>query len=276
MQVGVFAKTFAGIEPLAVLMACKNAGFDCVQYNMSCSGLDVLPNKIHEEVAAKVLKASLATGIRIAAISATYNMTDPDLTRRAAGRAAFTAIAKRASAMGSKMLTVCSGSMDPKNKWQHHTANKEPANWTRMCREFEVICGIAESHGLFIGVEPESANIVSSAEHAADLLKTFAGGPIRIVFDPANIIENVESEDHNHVIEKAFDLLGPMIGLAHAKDRYSDGRVAPAGKGLVDWTRFLRCLSSYGYKGPLIAHGMSALEAPEVAKFLSGQLEAAL
>ncbi len=275
MQVGVFAKTFSGTEPLAVLMACKNAGFDCVQYNMSCSGLDTLPNKIHEDVAAQVLNASLATDIKIAAISATYNMTDPDLTRCAAGRAAFTAIAEKATSMGSKMLTVCSGSMDPRDKWRHHLANNEPENWARMCREFEIICNIAESQGLFIGVEPESANIVSSAERAAELLKIFPGGPIRIVFDPANILENVGREEHNSVMEKAFDLLGPMIGLAHAKDRSADGRVVPAGKGLVDWTKFLHCLSSCGYNGPLIAHGMSADDAPEVANFLSCQLEAA-
>ena len=79
----------AGTKPLDVLRACKNAGFDCVQYNMTCSGIDALPNTIHKETAAQVFSASLATGISIPAISATYNMTDPDPKRRAAGRAAY-------------------------------------------------------------------------------------------------------------------------------------------------------------------------------------------
>ena len=106
------------------------------------------------------------------------------------------------------MLTVCSGSMDPKDKWRRHSANDDKASWVMMCKEFEVICAIADSNEILIGVEPDLANIVSSAERGADLLKTFAGGPIRIVFDPANIIENVALEKHNNTIEKAFDLLG--------------------------------------------------------------------
>lgn len=273
MQIGVFAKTFSGTEPLAVLMACKNAGFDCVQYNMTCSGLDALPDIIHEEEAQRVFNASQATGIGIAAISATYNMTDPDPNRCANGRVAFKSIAGRAKAMGSKILTVCSGSMDPTDKWRRHSANDDAANWVRMCREFEVICDIAESNKLLIGVEPELANIVSSAARATELLKIFAGGPIRIVFDPANIIEDVAPKDHKSSIDNAFDLLGPMIGLAHAKDRYADGQVAPVGKGLIDWTNFLHRLSSCDYDGPLIAHGMSASEAPSVSAFLHSQVE---
>ena len=225
MKIGVFAKTFSGTEPSSVLTACKSAGFDCVQYNMTCSGLSALPTAIDKETAERVLTASLATGVEVAAISATYNMTDPDLNRCAAGRAAFAVIAERAKAMGSQMLTVCSGSMDPTDKWRRHSANDDEATWGRMCREFEVICAIAESNGLLIGVEPEPANIVNSAERAANLLKTFSGGPIRIVFDPANIIENLAQEDHNNAIEEAFELLGPMIGLAHAKDRFANGQV---------------------------------------------------
>ena len=131
------------------------------------------------------------------------------------------------------MLTVYGGSMDPTDKWRRHSANDDEATWGRMCREFEVICAIAESNGLLIGVEPEPANIVNSAERAANLLKTFSGGPIRIVFDPANIIENLAQEDHNNAIEEAFELLGPMIGLAHAKDRFANSGGGTSRKGSI-------------------------------------------
>ena len=73
------------------------------------------------------------------------------------------AIAKSATAMGSQMLTVCSGSMDPKDKWRRHSANDDKASWVMMCKEFEVICAIADSNEILIGVEPDLANIVSSA-----------------------------------------------------------------------------------------------------------------
>ena len=272
MQIGVFAKTFAGSDPMTVLMASRKAGFDCVQYNMACSGLDALPNEIQAEEAMQVSNAAQATGTTIAAISATYNMTDPDSGRRRAGRHAFNAIAAHASIMGSRILTVCSGSMDANDKWRRHSMNDDPASWNDMCREFEIICTIADTHNLMIGVEPEPANIVSSVPRAADLLSQFPGSPIRIILDPANLIEGIAPDRHECIIDTAFERLGTMIVMAHAKDRFADGSVAPAGEGVVDWSHFLGGLAACGFDGPLIAHGLTANAAPAVANFLAAQV----
>ena len=73
----------------------------------------------------------------------------------------------------------------------YHPSNDDPQSWIEMCREFEIICECATQHGVLIGVEPEPANIVRNADKAAQLLADFAGGPIRIILDPANIIEDV-------------------------------------------------------------------------------------
>ena len=273
MKLGVFAKTFAGTDPLTVLSASRAAGFETVQYNMSCSGIGSLPEAVPDDIAYKVRDAVLETGAGIAAISATYNMTDPDPDSLAAGRRAFLAICEQAGAIGSNLVTVCSGSKHPKDKWQHHPANDDPQSWTEMCREFESICEQATQHGVLIGVEPEPANIVRDADRAACLIADFAGGPIRIVLDPANIIDGVAPERHRRVIDHALDLLGDHLALAHAKDRHADGTVAPAGRGTVDWARFLSGLSATGFGGALVAHGMAADDAPAVARFLADQLE---
>ena len=82
MQLGIFAKTFAGTDPQAVLSAARQAGYQVVQYNMACSGLPSLPAEITEEQAIGVAKAAQITGVAIAAISATYNMTHPDEEQR--------------------------------------------------------------------------------------------------------------------------------------------------------------------------------------------------
>ena len=272
MQVGVFAKSFDGEHPATVLAASRDAGFSTVQYNMACSGLGSLPTIISQDAAREVREASAETGIDIAAISATYNMTDPDPERLAAGRQAFIAICERAPGMGCHIVTVCSGSKHEQDKWRHHPSNDDPQSWTEMCREFDIICDDADRHGVLVGVEPEPANIISNAMRAADLLAAFPGGPIRIVLDPANLIEGVAQDSHERTIDQALDRLGPMTVLAHAKDRHANGTVAPAGKGVVDWPHFLRGLKSCGFDGPLIAHGMSQSDAPAVAEFLTGRV----
>lgn len=272
MKLGVFAKTFAGTDPYSVLAAVRAANFEAAQYNMACSGLGPLPVSIPDEIAHHIKSASDAARIEIAAVSATYNMTDPDKARRAAGRRAFTAIAGAARRMGTGLVTVCSGSKDPQDQWRRHPANDDPASWIEMCREIEFMLGLAEQHDLTIGVEPEPANVVSSPSNAARLLSDFSGSRLRIILDPANVLEGVPPGRQHSTIDLAFDLLGPAIVLAHAKDRHSDGRVAPAGEGTVDWNYFLTGLSSLGFDGHLIAHGMSANEAPSVAYYLRQEL----
>ncbi len=273
MKIGIFAKTFPGTDPYPVLAACRTANFEAAQYNMACSGLGSLPVSISDEIADHIKSASDAARVEIAAVSATYNMTDPDETRRDAGRRAFAAIAGAAARMGTGLVTVCSGSKDPQNQWRHHPANDDPASWIEMCREFEFMLHIAEQHDLTIGVEPEPANVVSSPRNAARLLDEFSGSRLRIVFDPANILEGVPADRQHPIIDEALDLLGPAIALAHAKDRFSDGRVAPAGLGTVDWGYVLNGLSSIGFDGHLIAHGMSANQAPLVGSYLSQELK---
>ncbi len=56
--------------------------------------------------------------------------------------------------------------------------------------------------------------------------------------------------------------------MAHAKDRAPDGSFTTAGKGVIDFPHFIACLRAAGFDGPLVTHGLSAAEAPEVARFL--------
>ena len=58
MRIGIFAKTFAGRDPLTVLQAAKAAGYEAVQYNLACSGLDPAPHDIPDAVADAVAQAA--------------------------------------------------------------------------------------------------------------------------------------------------------------------------------------------------------------------------
>lgn len=272
MKLGIFAKTFPGTTPLAVMQAAAAAGYASVQYNMACSGLNALPEEVSAEVAQAVRAAGIATGVEVAAISATYNMTHPDPALRRAGQDRFAAIAARAHAMGSTLLTVCSGSMDAQDQWRHHPDNDAPAAWDQMLDEFRTLIAIAERHDILIGVEPELANIVSSAEKARTLIDSLGSDRIRIVLDPANLVEVAAPDDRRQVIGDAVDLLADRIVMAHAKDRYADGGFATAGKGVVDFPHFLGKLAAIGFKGSLVTHGLAGVEAAGVAAFLKAAM----
>ena len=273
MRLGIFAKTFPGSAPDIVLASARRAGFATVQYNLACSGLDPLPAAIPADAPIAVRTAAAETGVGIAAVSATYNMIHPNPGEREKGRRAFRAVAAAARQMGTNLLTLCSGSRDAQDQWRFHPDNATPAAWSEMCHEFQLLHVVAVEHDVFLRVEPELANVVSSAARARQLLDTFTGGRIRIVLDAANLFETATLEKQHMLIGEAVDLLGDAIALAHAKDRLPGGRFTYAGGGVLDYPYYLSALRRAGFRGSLITHGLDAAEAPRVGAFLAAALE---
>lgn len=275
MQLGIFAKTFPGNTPSAVLQAVRAAGYRSAQYNMACSGLAAMPDAIPEGIAEAVADAARVSGVRLAAVSATYNMIHPDPAVRLRGHASLRVIAGAARALGTGLLTLCTGTRDPDDQWRRHPDNGSPDAWCDLLASMEVALVIADEFSVDLGVEPELANVVDSAAKARRLLDEIASPRLKIVIDPANLVEAEPAEEKRRIISGAIELLGASIVMAHAKDRTADGQFATAGKGVLDYPHYLRCLNAIGFDGPLITHGLSAPEAPEVALFLKREIAVA-
>ncbi len=266
MRLGIFAKTFPGSDPATVMTAARAAGFDAVQYNMACSGLPAMPDAIPDQIIADIAAASVATGVKVVAVSGTYNMIHPDPAVRATGLRRLGVLLDRAAAMGTGMVTLCTGSRDATDQWRHHPDNQTPEAWRDLLDEMAKACTLAEARGVRLGIEPELANVVDSAASARRLLDSLQSPALAIVLDPANLFE--QATDRNRIIEMAIDLLADRIVMAHAKDRHADGRFATAGQGVVDFTRFIRHLQAAGFDGDLVTHGLLAGEASGVAAHL--------
>jgi sugar phosphate isomerase/epimerase len=269
MQLGIFAKTFAGSTPDVVLAAARRAGYAAVQYNMACSGLASMPDAIERETAEQVATQALAHRVKVVAVSGTYNMIHPDLAVRAAGHARLETIAQACAAMGTRLITLCTGTRDPVDMWHEHPDNRTPAAWSDLVASMEIAIGIADRYGVDLGIEPELANVIDSAERAKALIDEMGSARLRIVLDPANLFDVLPLSQQRATVAAAIELLADRISLAHAKDRHADGRFATAGTGVLDYAHYLKCLQEVGFEGPLITHGLSESEAPAVAQYLS-------
>lgn len=272
MKLGIFAKTFEGSDPKAVLRSVADAGFACAQYNMACSGLAAMPDAISEEQARSVAAAATARGVEIVAVSGTYNMIHPDLALREAGHRRLAVLAERCAEMSTGLITLCTGTRDPLDQWKEHPDNNSPEVWRDLLDAMETAASIAERFGIDLGIEPELANVVNSAAKARRLIDELKSPRIKIVLDPANLFEVETLEEQRTIVASAIDLLGDRIVMAHAKDRTPDGRFATAGKGVLDYAFYLRKLVEVGFDGSLVTHGLSAEEAPGVAQFLKASL----
>ncbi len=272
MQVGIFAKTFEGASPYEVLRQVKAAGFDVAQYNMACSGLAAMPEAIAESVIADVKTAVAETGVQLNALSATYNMAHPDADVREKGHAKLAVAAQAAEAMGIPMVTLCTGSRDATDQWRHHPDNASASAWRDLLASMHRALDIAERYNLALGIEPELANVVSNARRAKALIEEFKSPRIKIILDAANLFEVCELVEQRRIVSEAIHMLAPHIAMAHAKDRAYDGGFVAAGTGVLDYPHFLGALKNAGFAGPLVTHGLSAVEAPTVAAFLSAEL----
>ncbi|MBC2834435.1 sugar phosphate isomerase/epimerase family protein [Paragemmobacter straminiformis] len=270
LRLGIFAKTFAGSDPATVLAAARDAGYAAVQYNMACSGMPAMPDALAQADIAAIRRASEATGVAIAAVSGTYNMIHPDPAQRAAGLRRLSLLIAHARAMGTGMVTLCTGTRHATDQWAHHPDNATPEAWRDLLAEMAKACEQAESAGIRLGIEPELANVVDSAAAARRLIDSLQSPALAIVLDPANLFETASDADRRAIIADAVDRLADRIVMAHAKDRHPDGSFATAGQGVVDFPHFIACLKAAGFHGDLVTHGLTAPEAPAVAAFLRG------
>lgn len=255
-----------------VLDAVKNHQYTCVQFNMASAGLASMPDSIPESLPAKIHQSMSEHGLKMAALSGTFNMTHPDKKQRELGLKRLGLLIDCAAEMGTEMITLCTGSFDPENMWRFHPENNSKTAWKMLCETMEQALSKAEKAGIYLGVEPELANVINSAEKARNLLADMQSKQLKIVFDPANLFEEASRKEIETIIGKGLELLWEDIQIAHAKDRNPDGSFTTAGKGILPYSFFLKELKQSGFDGPLVAHGLEENEAGFVYRFLSEHL----
>jgi sugar phosphate isomerase/epimerase len=160
-------------------------------------------------------------------------------------------------------------SRDPVDMWKWHYENNSKEAWGDMLRSVESVLVAAEENNLILAFEPESENVVNSASRARKFLNELWNPRLRIVIDPANLI--CPGGDQQEVLDESFALLGNAIAIPHAEDRSQDFQPCAAGKGILDFPYYLRCLKDIAFVGPLILHG---LEEKRLSSRMSSSAEA--
>jgi sugar phosphate isomerase/epimerase/pimeloyl-ACP methyl ester carboxylesterase len=270
MRLGVLAKIFVRPTLAETLDAVVSHRLDCIQFNFASAGLPGLPDKIAPDLAAQIGRELAQRRLMMAGVSGTFNMIDPDLSRRQAGLRRLEELAASCATLGTSVITLCTGTRDPQDMWRHHPQNESAEAWRDMIQSIAAALEIAVRYNVFLGVEPETANVISSAKKARRLLDELQSPRLKIIMDAANLFYPGDPAKKEDVLTEAFDLLGKDIVLAHAKDFRDQGGmeyVAP-GKGMLPWPHYLRLLHGIGYAGPLIMHSLAESEVEESAAFL--------
>jgi sugar phosphate isomerase/epimerase len=274
MQIGIFAKTFNRPSLNETLDAVLAHGLNIVQFNMACAQVESMPETISPEFIQQIRSAHDSRAIAMAAVSGTFNMAHPDPAVRKQGLKRFNTLAAASRSMGTRIITLCTGSRDPENMWRRHPENDSAEAWNDMRATIAKAVEVAEAHNVTIAFEPEVSNIVDTAEKGLRLLKEVQSPRLKVVMDGANLFHDGELARMREVLDNAFQLLGDSIVLAHAKDLARDGEAGheAAGSGMLDYDHYLALLREFGYTGPLILHGLNEQQVPTSIAFLTQKL----
>ena len=270
MEIGIFSRTYERMSLEAVFQQIDRQGIHHTQFNLSSAGMAALPDSVDEETLLTVRALAKKYGITLDALSGTFNMIDPDVDARTRGCRQFETQCRAARLLGIPIVTLCTGSRHPTNKWAWHEDNLTEAAWSDLMRSTEQILRSAQDNGIILGVETEASNIICTPEKARRYLDDVGSSNLKIIMDGANLFRPEQVPRMGSILEEAFDALGKDIVLAHAKD-FSLGQdidFVAAGEGELDFPLYIRLLKQCGYGGPLVLHGLAQSQIEKSVAFL--------
>lgn len=274
MELGIFAKTFAGdIE--ANMAAVSASGLSSVQYNLSIAGIPTVPGEVPREVITRIARAADEHHVKIAAISGTFNIAHPDTAVRERGLARFPVLARAAVDLKIPVITLSSGTRNADDMWAPHPENTSSQAWQDSLAALRRLVDIAEGEGVRIAFEPEHTNIVATAEQGRAMLDEIGSDALQVVFDAANLLdtEDLTLESMRRTVSRSVQLLEGHIALAHAKELVADRSAVPPGAGVLPWREIVDDLRASGYDGAFVMHGLAVSAVPTGRQTLAPLLD---
>lgn len=183
MEIGIFSRTYEHMPLEAVFREMDRQGIHHTQFNLSSAGLPTLPESVNEEALLAIPALAKKYGITLDALSGTFNMIDPDEDARSRGCRQFETQCRIARLLEIPIVTLCTGSKHPKDKWAWHEDNRKEAAWSDLMRSTEKILTFAQDNGITLGVETEASNIICSPEKARRYLDDVGSPNLKIIMD---------------------------------------------------------------------------------------------
>ncbi len=270
IELGVFARVFPPGPPDEVAASISAAGFTATQLNLIAIGRPSLDPTLTADDARAISAGFEAGGVRVWAVSGTFNAIHPDLAVREAGIEACSVSIVGAGAMGAAVVTLCSGTRDPRSNWRAHHDNVTPAAWRDLRTTLDLLIPVAIDAGVRLGIEPERGNVVCDASAAVRLFREMGDDAryLAVVLDPANLLTVGTLPRQQAILTEAFEALGGHVAGVHAKDVVASGYSAP-GTGGMDYELVMELHAALPHHVPVIAQDLNAADAPRVAAFLA-------
>ena len=184
-----------------VAEAIRDYGLGAVQLSLESAGLEPLPGLIEEPVARRIREAFERVGVRIAAVSGTFNIIDPDRAALRENMERFARLCAACESLGTRVVTTCSGTRNAQSMWRHHPDNQTSEAWDELLERTAQMVKVAEDNGVVMAFEPETANVVDTLAKAERLIQEFRSPALEVTFDPSNFFYPADLPRMQDVLE---------------------------------------------------------------------------
>ncbi len=217
MHLGIMARTIPRSSLEETLNAIADLGIRQVQFNFSCAGMPTLPDRIDEDLCVWIARAFRERGLTMTAVSGTFNLCDPDASRLATNLRRLGLLAAACRWLDTRIVTLCTGTLDPDNMWNGHPGNVRRSTWETLIQSMREAVKLADRHEVTLAFEPERNNVVHSVARARMLLDQIGSPWLKVVLDVANLMTTHDRPRLVEILDEAREWLGPEVVLAHAK-----------------------------------------------------------
>ena len=233
MKAGVRAHDYGrhGVAEYAALL--KNEGYEAVQLAIpkAFTGIGGYED-ITEALCEEIRREFEAQKLEIAVLGCYMDLGNPDETVRAQAVETFKRCLRLNRIIGARV--VGSETAYP------HLSKLEKHRWfPAMMESLKELRDEAERLDVWMAVEPVGWHPLEDAETARDVLRELDSDHVKIIFDPANVLERPGEVVQRANWERCFAMLGDFIETIHLKDFTVDenGAYVPKllGEGDMDY-----------------------------------------
>ncbi|HNX34047.1 MAG TPA: sugar phosphate isomerase/epimerase family protein [Kiritimatiellia bacterium] len=276
LTVGISTLGFTGHTNAELAKELAAAGFGTIQlfllqkdsnfwkYNSRADVSSLTPARC-KEIAATYRDA----GLEIHSIGVYTNLMHPDEAELNANLAYFEAMMEIGGHMGVRAFVSEAGHYyNDQVPAPHVPLEFQDEAWPRMVATGRRLAELAAKHDAKVLFEPYFQSFFASAKRVRLFIEEVSSPRVRVLLDPANLIELND-------LDEMFAQLAPWIDCLHAKDRkHHTSRGVAAGKGDVDYKRFVTLAAERTPKAPLILEYVGPKDYPQARAHLLGAMQA--
>lgn len=187
-----------------------------------------------------------ANKVDVAVLGCYYNLATPDEEELADTIDTYRRHILFASLLGAGVVGTETGNCNREYRFEPYSHTEEALQI--FIQNLRPVVSYAEKLGVIIGIEPVCRHIVCNAKRARAVLDAIQSPNLQIIFDPVNLLNESNYQQHEEIIKEFTDVLGPDIATIHAKDfKIVDGKLmsCPCGFGQMKYEYLMSYLKNH-------------------------------